>query len=273
MINAKHTLRVPAMDAFEMKYYYSREEDSLEARTFPPHIHDVPELYILAEGNACFAVENRFYRLSPGDVIVTRPNEMHNCVLTEKTVHKHLCLWFEPSFALLEPLLEHCRTNGNQISPSEESGKRILSLCEELSRATEEKKHRLEYALLCRLLCELEEGTGAQILQEHAPPKLLTEILRDINENFAHIESVNSLTERYFISPSTLGRIFRENLHTSPKRYLETKKLAYSRILLREGKSVAEACMEAGFGDVSGYIRLFRNRFGTTPGQYRKNQT
>ena len=272
MIHAQNNLRVPAMEAFEMKYYYSREEDPLEARTFPPHVHDVPEIYLLAEGNACFAVENRFYRLTPGDVIVARPNEMHNCVLTEKTVHKHLCLWFEPSFALLDPILEHCRTNGNQISPSAESKKIILSLCEELSRATEEKKHRLEYAILCRLLCEIEEGTGTEIPKEHTLPPLLTEILQDINENFASIESVNSLTEKYFVSPSTLGRIFREHLHVSPKRYLETKKLAYSRILLREGKSVTEACAGSGFGDVSGYIRIFRCRFGVTPGQYRRNQ-
>ncbi|MBO5221482.1 MAG: helix-turn-helix domain-containing protein [Clostridia bacterium] len=270
MLNARYTLRVPKADAFELKYYYSKEDEPFEARTFPPHIHDVPEIYILEEGTACFAVENRLYRLKAGDILITAPNEMHNCILTEKTVHKHFCLWFEPSCFLLDAILQNCGSEGNLISPPQETKKKILSLCKELYRATEEKKHRREYALLCQILCEIEESIGTGKESDTNLPPILTEILQEIAVNFSKIESLNDLTEKFYISPSTLGRLFRTHLHTSPKSYLETKKLAYSRILLREGRSVTEACTGAGYSDVSGYIRLFRRRFGVTPGEYRK---
>ena len=65
--------------------------------------------------------------------------------------------------------------------------------------------------------------------------------------------------------------MFRKYLKTSPKSYLETKRLAYSRILLRQGKSVVDACAESGFSDYSNYIRLFKRRFGITPNKYRDN--
>ena len=54
------------------------------------------------------------------------------------------------------------------------------------------------------------------------------------------------------------------------KMYLETKKLAYSRMLLKEGMPVADACSLAGFSDYSNFIRLFRLRFGITPNKYKK---
>lgn len=270
MINARHTLRIPNIKGCEIKYYYHRDDLCQQARIFPPHIHDVPEAYILTEGTACFAVENRIYRLTAGDIILTRPNEVHNCILTEATVHKHLCIWFEPSFALLDPLLEACSAEGNLISPSPEAKARLLALYDQLDKATTEQKHRREYALLCMILAEMEEGVGKFPESKFDLPHLLSEILDDIGRNFTEIESLDYFTEKYYISTSTLGRLFRQHLHTSPKLYLETKKLAHSRILLREGKSVSEACRGAGFTDVSGYIRLFRKHFGTTPGAYKR---
>ena len=79
------------------------------------------------------------------------------------------------------------------------------------------------------------------------------------------------LTKKYNISSSTLNRLFNDNLQTSPKLFLETKRLAHSRKLLREGNSVMDACMKSGFPDYSNYIRLFKKRFNMTPNQY-KNQ-
>ncbi len=262
-------LRVPDMAGFEMQYYYNKEESTVQARTFPPHIHDTPELYILTEGSACFAVENRLYQLTAGDIIVSRPNEIHNCILTENSVHQHLCFWFDPTFSLLDRILESCASAGNRISPSPEAKKRLLALYEELSLASKEEKHRKEYALICQILYEIEEGIGEENGTVPVLPEVLSQILQDINENFATIESLSYFTEKYYLSPSTLGRLFRTHLHTSPRSYLETKKLAHSRILLRKGKSVTEACAGAGFTDVSGYIRLFRRRFGITPREYK----
>ena len=63
--------------------------------------------------------------------------------------------------------------------------------------------------------------------------------------------------------------MFKVYLNTTPKLYIETKKLAFSRKLLKDGLSVGEASVEAGFLDVSNFIRLFKRRFGVTPREYK----
>ena len=67
-----------------------------------------------------------------------------------------------------------------------------------------------------------------------------------------------------------MRELFRKYFQMTPKTYLENRRLAYSRELLREGRSVTDACVESGFPDLSNYIRLFRTRFGMTPSQYRR---
>ena len=64
--------------------------------------------------------------------------------------------------------------------------------------------------------------------------------------------------------------MFKDYLNTTPKHYIETKKLAYSRRLLQNGLSVSDAAVESGFSDASNFIRLFKKRFEITPREYRQ---
>ncbi len=52
----------------------------------------------------------------------------------------------------------------------------------------------------------------------------------------------------------------------SPGRWLQQKRLAHARLLLRRSdQSVAEVCLASGFENVSHFIRAYRGRFGKTP--------
>ena len=103
---------------------------------------------------------------------------------------------------------------------------------------------------------------------QYLPPQL-KEILSDIDKNFKEIHSLEYLQQKYYISATTLNRLFREYLHITPKYYLNSKRLSHARILLKNGKSVLNACLESGFSDCSNFIRLFKKRFGITPSQYK----
>lgn len=268
MENKVFSFRVPELEGFEIRYYFQDSQQKDEARIFPPHVHDRLEFYVLVEGNVSFMVENRLYRLQAGDVIVSKPNEIHNCILNADSVHKHLCFWFDgDSDFLFLDFLSHPMGEGNLISPSQAEKERLSVLYQAICDAEiAQDPHRRLYLIL-EILDILRKNS-----KQHAPvqplPTLLLEMLDDINRNFSEITSLSYLTEKYYISPSTLNRLFQKNLHTSPKLYLESKRLAHSRILLKEGKSVTDACMESGFSDCSNYIRLFKKRFHKTPREY-----
>ncbi|MBE5733113.1 MAG: helix-turn-helix domain-containing protein [Clostridiales bacterium] len=264
-----HKFSVPIIENYEAEYYFSYSPKEFEARIFPPHVHDMLEFYVLIDGNVSFMVENDVYKLSPGDIIMSKPNEMHNCILNSTSLHKHLCIWFDTSCSFLfSAFLSHEYGKGNLISPSNDDKQTLLNLYQRLEDATNAENKKVQFITTLEILNIYERSINTDSLHSDIPLALTT-ILNDINNNFAIINSLQYIIDKYFISHSTLNRLFKQHLRTSPRMYLETKKLAYSRMLLKEGKSVLDACMLSGFSDYSNYIRLFKNRFGITPKQYR----
>ncbi|MBQ8432175.1 MAG: AraC family transcriptional regulator [Clostridia bacterium] len=268
-MGTQYRLQYPTIPGVRMHYYYQKDARQVEARVFPPHVHDELEIYVLIEGNASFMVEDRLYALEEGDVIVSKPNELHNCILNESTVHKHLCFWFDVSSELLfGEFLAHEMGQGNRISPSREEKARLAELYEALCCAAEEGREHRQLYLALEMLDILRQNAPAEAREVDLPP-VLCRILNDMNRNFAVIPDLQYFTHTYYVSQSTLNRWFQKYLQTTPKLYLETKRLAHSRMLLREGRSVAETCVSSGFSDYSNFIRLFKKRFSITPKEYR----
>lgn len=266
-----YKFQIPSLDGFETEYYFSNRTDALNARVFPPHLHDKIELYILLDGDVSFMVESKLYKLSPGDAIVTKPNEMHNCILNSFSVHKHACFWLDSKDEFLfQEFLQHDFGTQNLLSPNERDKERLLSVYESLKEASDKKDTRRCYYLLLEILDIFSKSVDNASDSQSIPP-LLKDILTDIDQSFSQIKDLRFFTEKYFISQSTLNRLFKEHLHTTPKLYLDTKRLALARQLLRKGKTGLEACMQSGFSDYSNFIRLFKKRFSITPKQYRDN--
>ncbi len=267
-MDTNYKFSIPTIDNYEAEYYFSYSPQDFAPRIFPPHIHDTLEFYVLIEGNVSFMVENEVYKLSSGDVIMSKPNEMHNCILNTVSKHKHLCIWFDTSSKFLfSAFLSHEYGKGNLISPSAQEKEILLALYSKLEKATLENDKKVQFITTLEILNIYEHNINTATFPSNIP-QTLTDILNDINENFTVISSLQYIVDKYYISHSTLNRLFKQHLQTSPKMYLETKKLAYSRMLLKEGKSVFDACLLAGFSDYSNYIRLFKNKFGITPKQY-----
>ena len=271
MHHRERVLQMPDVTGFEAGYYFRLEGREYVAYNFPPHMHDALEIYVLLEGDVSFMVEHNLYHLQPGDAIITKPNEIHNCVLNTPGVHKHLCFWFSPqSGVLVGDFLQHDFGKNNLVSPAGKDKEILLSLYEKLHACEEKDGKRYEFSLLLQILDIFGKSLSRAVEPQQMPAEL-REILADINDNFLDIKGLDYFTQKYFVSQSTLNRLFRTYLRTTPGLYLEAKRLAHSRLLLKKGKSVLAACIESGFAEPSNYIRLFKKRFGITPGQYRES--
>ena len=242
----------------------------MEARIYPPHVDDCVEFYVLLDGDVSFMVENNLYKLSPFDAIVTKPNEIHNCIVNSTSVHKHVCFWFTPKpDAFFSEFVAHEYGQNNLVCPEEDCKKRLELLLKNLQKSSEERNEHAQLYMLLELLDIFRKSLPKNGFNAYLPiPDILKVILDDIQNNLTKISSLQYFTDKYFLSQSTLNRLFHSYLHTTPNLYLESKRLAYSRVLLKEGKSVLTACMQSGFSDYSNYIRLFKKRFSITPKQY-----
>ena len=75
-------------------------------------------------------------------------------------------------------------------------------------------------------------------------------------------------------SVGTFKREFHEYYHTTPGRWLTQKRLEYAKDLLDTSKkNVSEIADESGFENITHFSRIFKEKYGLSPLQYRKRQT
>ena len=74
-------------------------------------------------------------------------------------------------------------------------------------------------------------------------------------------------------SLAAFKRDFFEYYHTTPGKWLTNKRLTHARDLLRTTKqSITEIAFNSGFENTSHFSRIFKEKFGLSPLQFRKKQ-
>ncbi len=239
-----------------------------------PHIHEYCEIYVNVTGNVSFVIEKNIYSVKSGDIIITKPYEYHHCVYHDDSDHLHYWIMFsvDENPELFKFLTDKKPGHGNHIRLSEEKKQKFLTHCEKLTENNPENRISA-MAIFYKILSYIGEGMEKYKVSNTniSLPKNLKAILDYINKNFASIHTINEISEKFFISISTLERYFNKYLSMTPKRYLEDKKLQNACLLLRQNASVTEACFESGFDDYSHFITIFKKKFDITPLKYKKS--
>ncbi len=249
---------------------------SNERRHDPSHIHNYCEVYFNLGGNISFAVENKVYPIYPGDIIITKPNEIHYCIYNADCIHQGYCLWLDAdkNFEfLLIPFLDRASGEQNRISLNNEETAFFTKNLEIMKHGYDSRTFPSieSISALTNILETLNRHKGDKQPSENLPD-ILKKILEYIDGNFTGDCSTNTLCANFFLSRSSLDRLFRESLNTTPTKYLEARRLAKAKLLLSDRRSVQETCEKCGFADYSHFISLFKRRFGITPLQYRNSQ-
>jgi len=82
--------------------------------------------------------------------------------------------------------------------------------------------------------------------------------------------SLHALAEYLHVSTRHLTRLFREELATTPARYVESVRFDLARALLDRGHTATEAATGAGFGSYESMRRVFARELGLSPTAYRR---
>jgi len=91
-----------------------------------------------------------------------------------------------------------------------------------------------------------------------------------IEKNYYRDISVSDIAASAHLSPSHLTRSFSEAFSSTPYQYVIEIRLAKARQLLGDSLfSIEEIIQQIGFYSASSFIRLYKKRFGETPGSTR----
>nr|MBA3710734.1 helix-turn-helix domain-containing protein [Planctomycetota bacterium] len=86
-----------------------------------------------------------------------------------------------------------------------------------------------------------------------------------------HPLRLSALARACGMSSSRLSHLFREQLGTTPMRYLESHRINQAReLLLMTGRSIGAIAAEVGFQDPVWFTRVFRRHVGMSPREFRK---
>jgi len=110
-----------------------------------------------------------------------------------------------------------------------------------------------------------------------AKPKLwenkLIYAVKAIEENYIHPIDLHSLASLSGYSFERFRHIFKEETGYSPVQYIMSKRFAHAKQMLETSATpISLIASESGFSTVSQFCKLFKERFGCTPLEYRKQQ-
>lgn len=123
--------------------------------------------------------------------------------------------------------------------------------------------------LVGEALATLQPPTGAMALRRTDTIRLNR--ARDLIEGQLSSElSVAAIATELGMGPVSLQRLFRTAYDCSVFEYVRARRLDVARLLLEQGRSVAEAAEAAGYSSAANFATAFRRRFGSTPSQARE---
>lgn len=109
-------------------------------------------------------------------------------------------------------------------------------------------------------------------LRKNVSRGVLSDIEKEIRENYAENLTLRDLSKKYFINSSYLGQIFRKKYGQSFKDYLTSYRIEEAASqLLKTDKKISQIADEVGYHDTDYFISKFIEQKGCTPSKYRKN--
>lgn len=238
------------------------------------HTHNVYELLYIVNGDATHVIEDRKYKLKKGDLILIRPLHYHYIQIDSSANYERYNILFDPD--------RHGVKNFNLIPENIE----IINLSG--NKTAEDVFHRLDFYLknssyetllqfIPPMLSELFLNLSI-FPQEHSEENftsspLITDALKYINDNLFTVQSVEEISKHLFVSESYLFRLFKSELHQTPKKYIMDKRLLCAQKMIADGEKPVAVCDTCGFGDYTTFYRNYSTFFGHSPSEERRTAT
>lgn len=249
------------------------------------HFHDHCEIYYLISGEKTYFFHNQMYRATKGDLIFINEYEPHRAASPGPVVERErVLLYFKKELFDARPaLIQDSVSLFHMRSP-------LLSLDIEERLVFEELlyKIRMEFQNKGKFYLHCIEGLlletmvfmlrcidkrdraveGARTLHGQIP-----EIVRFIHHHFTDHMTLDTLSDMFYISPSYLSRLFKEETGFHFVEYLTMLRMKEAQKLLRDtDHKIIDIAASVGYDNLAHFYKMFKRTTLTSPFQYRKRQ-
>lgn len=248
-----------------------------------PHFHDGFEIHFTLTNGTTYQIDERKFDADAGTVALFSSEELHRVSIDRSKLYERYFVLFKPSFIeefttkfpfLLEIFSKQQKVDCIELTS--EQRLKVIALYEEMIQCDQGRDEPFELLHLKLKLTELlillnkifysDEKLHKPISYEHY--QTISEIVSFIKEEYMNEMTLDELSERFFISKSTIIRAFKNALGMTPNQYLIYTRIMKSRELLEQGYSVKQVSEKIGYRDESSYIKKFKELQGESPKQY-----
>ena len=234
----------------------------------PLHQHDFYEFEYIVEGQGTHFINDSSYAISKGDLLFITPMDFHGFEAQNiKTITWHFYAKdMSPEIAFLLSTLK-AEVIKNITDKSVRDFEYLLKIFKTGgSYAALQLKNLIELIIL-----DLFEHK-AKSVGDHYAGDSISQAIGYININFRDEITLDTISQKFHISPSYFSREFKRRTGVCFSDYLADRRFNYAKKLLKHGNRVIDACLESGFGGVRNFTRRFKATYGITPTEYAKQQ-
>jgi len=249
----------------QMKFYTCEEKMFVKSDNskFQLHTHQEYEILMFFEGDSKYIIEDKTYTLEKDDVIIIRKNEMHRIFHNSPSRYHRIIIMVSPQFfkdkGCMEyenVFLESMKHTGNKINGHDVHTSGLYDAVMRLKKYSDNFKNLrtpLTDSILIEILYIINKTVSFSKAETKKKP--IDNVISYINENYTQKITLDTLSEKFFISKYHLCRIFKEATGITILEYLRSKRMIYANELIENGYNMTEAANLSGFCDYSSFYR------------------
>lgn len=244
------------------------------------HIHECCEVLFCLSGAKHFLIGGQLYDVRDNDIFVLNQFEAHKITYEQGAKIERYVIQISPELLnasstdatnLGDCFYPHKHGFDHRVNLSPEKAAKFREKLDSLCKDYGYGDDLLKKCIFTELLVELNQAfCQEERVEIDTQGKGAVKLAIDyINNNYDMPLTLESVAKNSFVSVNHLCRLFLEHCGTTVAKYITSKRITEAKKMLLSGKSVTDVAMKCGFGDYSGFIRVFKKNVGITPGKYR----
>lgn len=270
-------------------YYFDYDERDYSINMEFEHYHPFYEILILLGKEADHLIEGHPYHIQTNDMVLLNPARLHKSSYPKGEASKRIVI----SFMFPDDCFGYKETYDTLLSPfraevpiyrfEPEERRKLFDILNDLFMFSSNPKYKgsetdsfYVHTKFQEFLHTLYTIQDTNIYKDdttyNSIERKIYDITSYIHANFQEDLSLESLAEKFYISPCYLSHQFKSVTHFNLMNYIQMtriKNVEYKLTATNEKISdIAESC---GFASFSQFNRIFKKITGTSPSDFRKS--
>lgn len=255
----------------------------------PLHWHDEMELVVIKKGQGYVSVDFDKHLVHSGDIIMICPGCLHAIEQDASYNMEYENIIFKPELLssgandlcmlqYMKPLLDGTLPMEHFLTPAHEVFESLSNCIRQIDLVCADQttgwQLAVKSALFYFFFLLISERQKKTVSISHNPKSLekMKTVLKYVEEHYTEKLTIDDMAKLTFYSKSHFMKFFKVHMGTGFTEYLNDYRLAMAaRLLKSSDESILMIAEESGFDNLSYFNRIFKRKYGVSPGSYRKS--